>query len=381
MRSSSGGLTQSPSARKATVAEQAARGTKVRELDTPALLLDIGAVERNLARMGADCRALGKSLRPHAKSHKSPILARRQVDAGAVGITCAKIAEAEVMVDGGIDDILVSTVVGSPRKAARLARLARSARVTAVVDSREGADWLSAAATAEDARVDVLVDVNVGQDRTGVEPADAAALAAHVAKLPSLALRGLQGYEGHLQHVYDLAERTRRSAECQARLAEACDALRRAGLPTDIVSTAGTGTYLLAGRHEHVSELQPGSYVVMDADYARVEGLPFEIGLVVLTTVIGRYPGRVIVDAGFKALSTDAGLPVVEALPGARYAPAGDEHGALTGEGVADLRVGDRLEIFPSHCDTTVNLHDEFVVLRDGTVEDVWPIAARGRTQ
>src|ERR1700687_3117838 len=321
-------------------------GRPIAEVDTPALLLEIEAFDRNVRSMADECAAMGKALRPHIKSHKSPVAAHRQIAAGAVGITCAKISEAELMVAGGGSDLLISTVVGSPQKAERLCHLARRAKVTAVLDSDLGAGWLSEAASALGIVIDVLVDVNVGQNRTGLEPKDAKRLGEAVAKLPGLRLRGLQGYEGNLQHVYGLEERTRLFADSMSRLDEARAGLVAAGLPTDWVTTAGAGTYRLSAAFPFVTEVQPVSYVVMDADYRKVEGPRFETALSVLTTIIGRYGDRAIVDAGSKSVSTDAGQPVMKTLPGLRYSTAGDEHGKVVSEGT-DLRaleVGAKIE-------------------------------------
>jgi D-serine deaminase-like pyridoxal phosphate-dependent protein len=358
-------------------------GREVRELDTPALLIDAAALDRNLRRMADDCAALGKALRPHAKAHKSPVVGLKQLAAGAVGVTCAKIGEAEVMIAGGIHDVLISTVVGSPAKAVRVAELAQESKVATVIDSETGARWLSEAATAVGTTVDVLIDVNVGQDRTGVQPEDALALASAVVGMRSLRLRGLQGYEGNLQHVYSLDERARRVGLAMDQLARAYSELSSAGFDMTWVTTGGTGTYRLGATRSFVTEVQPGSYIVMDADYLKVAGHPFEVALSVLTTVIGTYAGRAIVDAGSKSVSTDAGQPVLKDRMGIAFATAGDEHGKLTSEGdeVGELRVGQKLQLLPSHCDTTVNLHDVFYVTNSGTVEDVWPISARGRVQ
>jgi D-serine deaminase-like pyridoxal phosphate-dependent protein len=257
------------------------------------------------------------------------------------------------------------------------------ASVAAVVDSEGGARWLSEAAIAAGVRVDVLVDVNVGQDRTGVEAEAAAGLAAIVSRLPGLRLRGLQGYEGHLQHVYDAGDRAQRVTAAMDRLEAARNDVAGAGHPVDWITTGGTGSFRLTGSRSFVTELQPGSYAVMDADYARVEDQPFEVALSILTTVIGTYAGRAVVDAGSKSVSTDAGQPLLKEPMGMRFTTAGDEHGKLLPDvrDPATLRVGSKVELIPSHCDTTVNLHDVFYVVSGGLVEDIWPIAARGRVQ
>jgi D-serine deaminase-like pyridoxal phosphate-dependent protein len=357
-------------------------GTPLIELDTPTLLLDLAAFERNLARMAEFSQRTGVAHRPHAKSHKSPLVARKQLDLGAVGITCSKLGEAEVLVAGGVTKgILISSEVVGPVKIARLLALARHAELIVVIDDAANAGELSAAAERAGIRLDALVEVNVGQERCGVLPgAPAAELARAVAALPGLRFRGLQGYEGHLQSVRDLGERTARCNAAMAQLVDTRRLVESSGLTVEIVSTAGTGTHEIAAEHPGVTEVQPGSYVWMDASYMRVEGTPFESALSVLVSVVSRQrPGQAIVDAGWKALSTDAGNPSVKGRPDLAYAPAGDEHGRVTGDNLPP--VGGKIEMLPSHCDTTVNLYDRFVCIRDGHVETVWPVAARGRTQ
>jgi D-serine deaminase-like pyridoxal phosphate-dependent protein len=321
------------------------------DIDTPALVLDIGLAERNLARMAGAAKRLGKQLRPHVKTHKTPILARRQAELGAIGVAAAKLGEVEAMILGGVGDILLTTETVGPRKIARLLALSRHASLINVVDDAGAAAALSAAFEREGLVLDVLVDVNVGQDRTGVEPGEPAlSLARRVMDFPGLRLRGLQGYEGHLQHVYDEAERTEACRAAMRKLSETTRLIREDGLPVEIVTTAGTGTHRIAGEIPEVTELQPGSYVVMDSDYGRVKGLDFA-------------------------------NPVVKDLPGVTYTPGGDEHGKLALQGGPKPKLGDKVELIPSHCDTTVNLYDHYHVVRDDRVEAIWPIAARGATQ
>lgn len=354
------------------------------EIDTPALVLDIGLAERNLAAMAERAKRLGKHLRPHVKTHRTPILARLQLERGAIGVSAAKLAEAEVMVLGGIRDVLITSEIVGQAKLERLVALSRRANLIGVVDDAAAAAASSAAFEREGLVHDVLIDVNVGQNRTGVEAGQPAlALARRVAELPGLRLRGLQGYEGHLQHVYDQRER---AEACRAAMRTLCDTarlLRAAGLTVEIVSTAGTGTFAICAEFPEVTELQPGSYLVMDADYGRVGGLDFAHALTILAGIISRAaPDRAVCDAGLKASSVDSGLPVVKDLPGARYVKASDEHGNLLLEGEAQrLRLGDKIELIPGHCDPTINLWDCFHVVRNGRLEAIWPIAARGAGQ
>lgn len=359
-------------------------GTPLAELDTPCLLVDLDALDRNLRRMADLAAAAGVALRPHVKSHKTPMVARKQIELGAVGVTCAKLGEAEAMAAGGVLDLLISSEIVGPLKIARLVALASRARVIVVVDDPDNVRELSAAATAAGVEIGVLVELNVGQERCGVLPGTPALeLAEAVARLPGLRFRGLQGYEGHLQSVRSHAEREARNDAAMRALTETRRLIEGSGRPVEIVSTAGTGTSALAAAHDGVTELQPGSYVFMDSTYSQVEGLPFENALSVLTSVVSRQrPGAAIVDAGWKSLTVEQGIPLVKGNRGLVYAPAGDEHGRLTApEGAPLPALGEKIEMLPSHCDTTVNLYDRFICLRGGRVETVWAIAARGASR
>jgi D-serine deaminase-like pyridoxal phosphate-dependent protein len=354
-------------------------GTPLDRVDTPALVVDLDALERNLDRMAAFATRTGKRVRPHAKTHKSPIVGRMQLDRGAIGLCCAKLGEAEVMADAGLGPLHITTEIAGEPKISRLVALRRRADVMVAVDDMDVARGLSDAMRAAGLRLDVLVDVNVGQDRTGVLPAAAGELAACVASLDGLRLRGVQAYDGHLQHVYKENERRVKWRQCAEAMLEALDQVKRRGLPVEIVSTAGTGTCAFAAELPAVTEVQAGSYPFMDCDYANVQGLPYEVALTVLSSVVSRQRGdTAVIDAGWKALSTDGGMPVVKGRPDLEYGPKGDEHAGVRG---ARLPPGDRIELIPSHCDTTVNLHDQYVCVRKGVVEAVWPIAARGRIQ
>jgi len=329
--------------------------------------------------MAAFATRTGKRVRPHAKTHKSPLIARLQLDRGASGLCCAKLGEAEVMAGAGLGPLLITTEIAGEPKVARLVALRKRAHVMVAVDDRDAARALSDAMLAAGLTLDVLVDVNVGQERTGVQPDGAGELAACVASLTGLRLRGIQAYEGHVQHVYAEAERRMKWRACADRMLAAMESIRSRGLAVEILSTAGTGTCAFAAELPEVTEVQAGSYPFMDCDYARVEGLPYESSLTVLASVVSRQRGdTAVIDAGWKALSTDAGMPAVKGRPELEYATKGDEHGGVRG---ARMVPGERIELVPSHCDTTVNLHDEYICIRKGVVEAVWPIAARGRIQ
>ncbi len=354
-------------------------GLRVEDLDTPALLVDLEALERNIRRMADFFASVPANLRPHVKTHKTPAIAHKQIAAGAQGITCAKLGEAEVMAAAGIDDILIANQVVGPAKIARLMGLARQISVTVAVDNPQNVADLSAAATAAGATVGVLVEVNVGMNRCGVAPGEAAvALAQQVARSPGLRFRGVMGYEGHCVAIPDRREREEKARAAMALLIATKEMIEAAGLPVEVVSGGGTGTFDITGRYPGVTEVQAGSYVTMDTSYRRLD-LGFECALTVLTTVISRpQPGLAIVDAGMKAITPEFGMPEPKGLPGARVVRLSEEHGKIE---LADggLSVGDKLELIPSHGCTTFNLHDRLYAVRAGRVEAVWPIAGRGQ--
>jgi D-serine deaminase-like pyridoxal phosphate-dependent protein len=359
------------------------------EIDTPALLIDLDVLERNLARMADLVRSSGIQLRPHVKSHKSPLIARRQMELGAAGVCCAKIGEAEVMVAGGIPDVLVTTEVATAPKIRRLVSLAARATVAVVTDSAPNVQQLSEAAAAAKVMLNVLVEVNVGQNRCGVDPGPAAAdLADRIARVPGLRFRGLQGYHGALQQVVDLQQRTAEIRKALDLLLETADLVRRRGHNIEVLTGGGTGSSATDIALHGLTELQPGSYVFMDSTYRRIRwdgagaAAPFGNALTVLTSVVSCVSrDRVVVDAGWKSASSDSGTPVVKGMDGVDFTFAGDEHGKLVLPDGMNISSGDKLEIVPSHCDTTVNLYDQYVCVRGDKVEAIWPVAARGRTQ
>ena len=359
-------------------------------LNTPALLLDLDALDRNIARMAAHCRRTGQALRPHAKTHKSIRVARRQIAAGAVGQCCATLGEAEVLAGAGIPGVLITSPVVGPARAARLAALNEAAEgLMAVADDPGAVAALAAAATGKP--LSLLVDIDVGTRRTGVPSAQAAAaLARQIAEAPGLVFAGIQGYAGPLQHVYDYAERAEAVAGVSARLAHVSSVLADAGLAPPLVTGGGTGTHDLDHRHGVLGELQAGSYTVMDVDYGRVALTadggpgPFEPALFVTATVVSAAgEDFAIIDAGLKALATDGPMPLFArgAPEGATFSFAGDEHGRVhyAADNPARLRVGDIVELHPPHCDPTVNLYDHYHAMRGEALEAVWPVDARGR--
>ena len=363
-------------------------GRPVGELDTPALLIDLDLMEKNIAALFAEAAQSGISVRPHLKTGKTPPLAHTLLRAGAKGICVSKLGEAEVMLAAGIEDVLITTeIVGTAKLARLMGLLRRHTEVKVVVDSMVGAEALSVAAADWGVSVPVLVEINVGQDRCGISPgAPAAALAEHIAGLPALRFMGVQGYEGHLQHVHDADERERRCEAAMEQLTSTAAAMRATGLVPVIVTTGGTGTWQYCARYRDagVTEVQPGSFIFMDVDYQSAIGNRYASALSVLATVISRpAPNRAVVDAGLKTLSNDSGNPVPKDCAGVRYLPGGDEHGILTWDDGQDpgFAIGDKVEIIPSHCDTTINLFDYYLALRTGRLETIWSIDCRGRSQ
>ncbi|HEV8584693.1 MAG TPA: DSD1 family PLP-dependent enzyme [Methylomirabilota bacterium] len=362
------------------------------EIPTPALLLDLDRFERNLERMAKHVRAAGKNLRPHAKTHRCPEIARRQVAAGALGVACAKLGEAEVMVRAGVRGLLITTEVVAPSAIRRLMRLQAEAPDTmVVVDNAENVEALARAADEDHVILEVMIDIDVGNRRTGCQPGDAAvALGRDVARRPTLRLRGLQGYAGHCAHVMGWAQRREASLAAMKPLMDTRARFEAEGLPVEIVAGGSTGTHDIDVELAGLTELQSGSYCVMDIDYRRIGGrgggeslTSFEMALTVATTVVSvPTRERAMVDGGLKAFSTDKPFPPESVeRPGVEYGFAGDEHGRLT---VTDPsrapRLGERIEFFPPHCDPTMNLYDRVWCVRGPAVEAVWDIAARGRS-
>lgn len=353
------------------------------DLDTPCVTVDLDVFERNVRSCLS--RLEGVHVRPHLKTAKSPEVARLLLDAGATGVCVAKLSEAEVMLAAGIEDVLITTEIAGSVKVRRLAQLVSewpAARLRIVVDSWGGASAIDAALPRA---LETLIEVNVGQNRCGVAPEGVLALADRIGALERLHLVGLQGYEGNLQHVRDQDERRQLCELAMDRLAGATEQLRAGGHTVQVVSTGGTGTAEFCAAHDVVTEVQPGSFAFMDADYLDTGGIPYESSLEVIATVISRPASdRAVIDAGLKTLSDDSGPARLVGVTGWSYRHGGDEHGVLTPNGepdLRDLRVGDRVTLIPSHIDPTINLHDVMYAHRAGRIHATWAVAARGKVQ
>ena len=352
------------------------------EIDTPALLIDLELMEKNIARMAEFFAGVKADLRPHVKTHKTPILAHKQIEAGAIGITCAKLGEAEAMVSGGIREILIANQVVGAHKVQRLVSLARHARTIVAVDDLRNVREISEAATAIGVELGVLVEVDVGMKRCGVDPGEPALLLSReIDRASGLRYMGLMGYEGHIITLPDHEERKREAERAMKLLVDTKHLIEADGLEVRIISGGGTGTYDITGQYPEITEVQAGSYIVMDSTYHKVRP-EFECALTVLATVIGVPDSqRAILDTGRKSVSQDFGLPGVSGIEGIRFRKLSEEHGILesTGAGTS-LKPGDKIEVLPSHCCTTINLHDKWYGIRDGRVEAIWDIAGRGRS-
>ena len=365
----------------------AVAGMREEEIDTPALIIDLDAFEFNLDTMAALLAPTGVKLRAHAKTHKSPVIARLQMARGAVGNCVQKVAEAEVLAWGGIPDILVSNEVVGAAKLARLSALSRIAKVAVCADDAGQVAAIEAAAADAGVRMTVLVEIDVGAGRCGVQPGpDAVALAVRIAESKHLIFGGLQAYHGSAQHKRTLAERRSLIGGAVDASRRTVEQLRQQGLDCAIVGGAGTGTFEIESKSGVYTEMQAGSYVFMDADYGRnldEAGMPvstFRHALFVLSTVMSQsQAGIAVLDAGHKAVAVNSGLPTVWQRPDVRYTSASDEHGKLQyGSETAAPKVGEKVRLVPGHCDPTVDKFDWYVGVRKGRVECLWPVAARG---
>jgi 3-hydroxy-D-aspartate aldolase len=360
------------------------------DIQTPCLVLDLDALERNIVKMGDYARAHGMRHRVHGKMHKSVDVAKLQERlGGSVGVCCQKVSEAEVFVRGGIKDVLVSNQVRDPAKIDRLARLPKlGARIIVCVDDVANVADLSAAAVKHGTEIEVFVEIDCGAGRCGVKtPEEVVAIAKAVAAAPNLKFAGIQAYQGVMQHMDKYEDRKVKLDAAIAQVKGCVDALTAAGLKPDLVSGGGTGSYYFESGSGVYNELQCGSYAFMDADYGRIldqdgnriDRGEWENALFILTSVMSHVKAdKAICDAGLKAQSVDSGLPVIFGRTDVKYAKCSDEHGVIEDpHGV--LKVGDKLKLIPGHCDPTCNVHDWYVGVRNGKVEVVWPVSARGK--
>jgi len=360
------------------------------EIQTPCLILDLDALERNIVKMGDYAKAHGMRHRVHGKMHKSVDVAKLQERlGGSVGVCCQKVSEAEVFARGGIRDVLVSNQVRDPAKIDRLARLPKlGARTICCVDMLDNVADLSAAAVKHGTTIECLVEIDCGAGRCGVRTTpEVVALAKAIGAAPGLKFAGIQAYQGAMQHMDSYTDRKAKIDLAVAQVKDAVDTLGAMGISCDIVGGGGTGSYYFESTSGVYNELQCGSYAFMDADYGRIldqdgkriaQG-EWENALFILTSVMSHAKAdKAIVDAGLKAQSVDSGLPVIYGRTDVKYVKCSDEHGVVEDpQGV--LKVNDKLKLVPGHCDPTCNVHDWYVGVRNGIVETVWPVSARGK--
>lgn len=353
---------------------------KVSEIPTPALVVDVAAMQRNIERAASYFGERQCKLRPHFKAHKTPEIARRQIAAGScTGITVATIGEAELIADERIcDEILIANQILGPGKADRAAAVAKRSTLIVAIDSDETLDDLARAAREAGSEIGVLIDVNVGLPRCGIAPGEpAVALAKRAAETPGIVLRGAMGYEGHVMGIRDQAERTEKAQKAMDRLLSTVRMMRDEGLRCEIVSAGGTCTFNITGAIEGITEVQAGTYVLMDNSYL-YEDLPFELAFRLHATVLSRPRAeQCAADAGLKAMASDHGMPGID-LDGASVLFLSDEHCTISVPAGSSIRPGDRIELLPPHIDPTINMHDVLYAVEGNDVVDIWPVSGRG---
>lgn len=360
------------------------RGKSKTMLDTPALLVDVDMLDANIRRIAEACRRNNLRWRPHMKGQKVVEIVRREIAAGAVGITCAKLGEAEVMAEAGIDDILIANQIVGALKIARLIQLACRARVTVAVDHPDNVAALGEAARNGGVTVPVVIEVDIGMKRAGALPGEpAVALAQRIAATPGLRFDGVMAWEGHAARIADLDEKRRAIVQAVGALIATANAIRGVGIPVGIVSCSGTGTYAIATRIKGVTEIQAGGGVFSDICYRKLFNVDHPYALTVMSTVVSRpTPRRIICDAGKKSMSGDMALPEPIGLSGVASVRLSAEHATIElDRDDAATRVGDTLEFVVGYSDTTVHLHNELYAVRGGIVEEVWHVVARGKTR
>ena len=366
-------------------------GTNEGDIQTPCLILDLDALERNIRKMGDYAKAHGMRHRSHGKMHKSVDVQKLQESlGGAAGICCQKVSEAEVFARGGIRDILISNEVRDPVKIDRLARLPKyGARITVCIDDVANVSDLAAAARKHGTTLECLVEIDCGGRRCGVETTEGTVeIAKAIDAAPGLRFAGIQAYQGAMQHLENYEDRKAKFDIAIAKVKDVTEALAAVGLKPELVSGGGTGSYCFESNSGVYNELQCGSYAFMDDEYGRIRDRDgnridhgeWENALFVLTSVMSHAkPDFAVCDAGLKVLSIDSGLPVVYGRDDVKYINCSDEHGVIEDKGGV-LRVNEKLKLVPGHCDPTCNLHDWYVGVRHGKVEVVWPISARGKS-
>lgn len=359
---------------------------KKEQIETPSLLVDLNILENNIKIMADFLKEKKAKLRPHYKSYRCPTISHKQIAAGAKGITCSKVGEAETLVNAGIKDVYIANEIVDQVKILRIAGLARGdAKIGVAVDNSKNISNLSEAAKKFGSTIYVLIEVDVGMNRCGINtPEEALTLAKQIVDAPGLIFEGIQAYEGHLVYSTEIPGYTdeyRRTGvkKMIEKVSKIKSALENNGIQVNEISGAGTGTYNITGDNTIWTEIQAGSYVLMDNIYNRV-GLRFKSSLTILSTIMHKRPGRAVADVGLKTCTTEQGPPEIKGYPYLKiHGGLSEEHGKIDDPN-DELKYGQKIEFIPSHCCTTVNLHDQFYCVRNGLLESIWPIAGRGKS-
>ena len=361
-----------------TTAENYKKGIKITEIDTPSIIVDLNIAQENINKMQDFANKNDVSMRPHSKTNKSPYWAKKQIEAGAIGICCAKLGEAEMMADGGIKEILIPNQIVTEQKISRLVEVNKKSKVMVAVENKENVDNLSNQFEKNSMKLSVIIEVNVGMDRCGVELDEIVDFAQFIIDKPGLEFEGIMGYEGHTVNIGNFEDRVNETTKAMDKLINAKTILEDNGIAVNIVSASGTGTYNITSKIPGITELQCGSYIFMDGNYLKVFD-DFQPALSVLCTVVSRRDNRIVIDCGLKSISMDQGLPEVVYPKGVKLISLSEEHCKCEIEGDVDLKVGDKVFVRPMHSDTTINLHENYFVHRDGVFDEKVEIVGRGK--
>tara|TARA_E500000331_G_scaffold193508_1_gene186035 strand:+ start:611 stop:1771 length:1161 start_codon:yes stop_codon:yes gene_type:complete len=361
-----------------TTTENYKKGIKITEIDTPSIVVDLNIAEDNIKKMQSFANDNNVSMRPHSKTNKSPFWAKKQVDAGAIGICCAKLGEAEMMASGGIQEILIPNQIVTEQKIKRLVDVNKKSKVMVAVENKDNVSDLSHHFEKNSMKLSVIIEVNVGMDRCGVELDEIADFAKFIINKPGLEFEGIMGYEGHTVNIGNFEDRVNETTKAMNKLINAKKILEDNGIKVKIVSASGTGTYNITSKIPGITELQCGSYIFMDGNYLKIFG-DFQPALSLLCTVVSRRGNSIVIDCGLKSVSMDQGLPEVVYPKGIKLLSLSEEHCKCEIEGDSDLKIGDKVFVRPMHSDTTINLHDNYFVYRDGVFDEMVEILGRGK--
>ena len=354
------------------------KGINISEIDTPSIIVDLDIVENNIKKMQNFANDNDVSMRPHSKTNKSPYWAKKQIDQGAIGICCAKLGEAEEMAKGGIAEILIPNQIVGKSKIQRLVNVNKISKVMVAVENKDNVNELSKAFEENSLTLGVIIEVNVGMDRCGLELDEIVDFAKLINAKKGLTFEGIMGYEGHTVNIDNYEERVNETTKSMNKLISARDLIVENGIEVKIVSASGTGTYNITSKIEGITELQCGSYIFMDGNYLKIFD-DFQPALSLMCTVVSRRKNNIVIDCGLKSVSMDQGLPEVVYPKGIKLISLSEEHCKCIIEEENDLKVGDKIFLRPMHSDTTINLHDDYFVHRDGILEESVPIAGRGK--